>query len=278
MKDYINRFIDNFNKHEVLTLAAALAFYTALSLAPLLLITISALGLLGTESQIKLTEQIQALLGSQAAEAVQLVVDSAKDRADLSKLGGVLGILFLLFSASGVFSQLQYSLNSIWEVKANAPSGLWPWLRRRLVSMGMVLSLGFLSAVSLAVSAVLSFVFPNEGTTWDLVNQVGTVFIFTILFASIYKVLPDTFLRWREAFKGGFVTAMLFALGKQLIGLYLGQNAVGSAYGATGSLLVFLVWVYYSAMILFIGAEITNTLTPHRRLRHEKSGAPAYSR
>jgi membrane protein len=260
-KILFKKFWENFNKHDLLTLSAALAFYTALSLAPLLLLSIAAMSLLGPRAEANFITQVQMVLGSQAGQVVKLVVDGAQNRPDLSKIGGIIGIVVLAFSASGVFAQLQSSLNLIWSASASNHSGVWSWFRHRLVSMGMVVTLGFLSIVSLALTAVLSFIFSQSGIVWQLINQVSTLALFTLMFAAIYKVLPDTHISWRQGFKGGLVTALLFTAGKYLIGLYLGKSAVGSAYGATGSLIVFLVWVYYSAFTLFIGAELTAVLT-----------------
>ncbi len=254
-------FIERFAKHDLLTLAAALAFYTALSLAPLLLITLTVLGVLGGDSQAKLIAQVQGVIGEQAGEMIKVVVEGANERPDLSKIGGILGVGALLFSASGVFAQLQASINLIWEAESEAKNGIWRWLRRRFISMGMVFTIGFLAIVSLLVTTVLSFVFTQEGVVWTLVNALLSIAVFSSLFAAIFKVLPDRRLPWSSAYVGGFVTALLFTLGKELIGVYLAQSAVASAYGATGSLMLFLVWVYYSSLIVFIGAELTALLT-----------------
>ena len=259
-KNFMGVFIDNFVKHDLLTLAAALAFYTALSLAPLLLITLSLLGLVGSETQVRLIEQIQGVMGANAAEAVKVVIDGAKTRPDLSGLGGIVGFVFLFFSASGVFAQIQSSINLIWDANGVASGGWKVWIKRRLLSMGMVLSLGFLSIVSLMVTAGLTFVFRESTTIWNVLNFVISLGVFATLFAAIYKVLPDVRMRWKEAYFGGALTAALFTVGKYLIGLYLGTSAVASAYGAMGSLIVLLTWVYYSALILFIGAELTAML------------------
>lgn len=261
MKNFFSEFFRRFNKHDLLTLAAALAFYTALSLAPLLLITVSLLGILGGESQVKLISQIQSVIGAQAGETVKVVIEGANERPDLSKIGGIVGLITLIFSASGVFAQLQSSINLVWESSLDAKSGLWLWLRRRFISMGMVFTIGFLSMVSLFITTLLSFVFSQEGTVWNVVNYVASIAIFSTLFAAIYKFLPDKRLHWKNAYAGGFLTAILFTIGKELIGLYLGKSAVASAYGATGSLIIFLIWVYYSSLIVFIGAELTALLT-----------------
>ena len=252
--------LDKFNEHDILTLSAALAFYTALSLAPLLLITLSVVGLLGENSQAQLLREIRAVLGNQASIAIATIIDSAHNRPKVGGIVGLIGGLILIFSASSVFAQLQFSLNKIWEIEGKLRLGIGGLIHQRLLSMGMVISLGFLALVSLAVSTVLSFVLTSQGQIWEVANIVVTLLVFSALFASIFKFLPDIQISWRDAFYGGLVTAILFAVGKSLIGIYLGRSAIGSAYGAAGSLIVLLAWVYYSAVIVFMGAEITRVL------------------
>jgi membrane protein len=252
--------LDKFNQHDVLTLSAALAFYTALSLAPLLLITLSVVGLLGEQSQAQLIQQIQSVLGEQASTAITTIIDSAQDRPSVGSFAGIVGVVILIFSASGVFAQLQSSLNKIWEVQGQTSSGMWGLVRQRLLSMGMVISLGFIALVSLIVNTILSFLLTSEGQIWQVVNLIVTLLVFSGLFALVFKFLPDVKISWRDSFYGGLVTAILFGIGKSLIGIYLGRSAVGSAYGAAGSLIVLLVWVYYSSVIVFTGAEITRVL------------------
>lgn len=254
--------LSNFSKHDVLTLAAALAFYTTLSLAPLLVIVLSIASLMGQHSQQQLIGQIHALLGDQAATAIDAIIDSSKERPELRSAAGIMSMILLLFTAGGVFAQLQSSLNVIFETTAKAGTGMWSWLRKRLLSMGMVITLGFLALVSLVVSSILSFVLRQEGAIWEILNFIVTIAVFSGLFAVILKYLPDIKIPWKSALWGGFITAILFAIGKTLIGLYLGKSAVGSAYGAAGSLVVLLTWVYYSGIILFIGAEITKLKVP----------------
>lgn len=262
----------NFNKHNVLTLSAALAFYTVLSLAPLLLITLSVVGVLGEKSKTQLLDQVQSVLGAQASSAITTIIDSAQQRPNLGSIAGIAGIFILLFSASSVFAQLQYSLNTIWESKTHTSSGLWGLIRSRLLSVGMVISFGFLALVSLVASTVLSYMLTNQGQVWELVNFLITLLVFSGAFALIFKFLPDVKIAWKDSFYGGFTTAILFVLGKSLIGIYLGHSAIGSAYGAAGSLIVLLAWVYYSAAIVFTGAEITNVITTrHKRIVANRS-------
>lgn len=255
----------NFAKHDVMTLAAALAFYTSLSLAPMLIILLSIASLMGSSSQTQLIDQIHGLLGDQAAQAIDAIIDSTKEKPHMRSFAGFFSVLLLLFTASGVFAQLQLSLNVIFETTSKASAGMWGWIRKRILSMGMVITLGFLALVSLVLSALLAFIFKGESQIWQILNFVVTITVFSALFAIIFKYLPDIKITWKSAFIGGLVTAVLFAIGKVLIGLYLGKSAVGSAYGAAGSLIVLLSWVYYSGIILFLGAEITKLQIPAKQ-------------
>ncbi len=257
---YFSELITAFNKHDVMTLSAALSFYTTLAMAPLLVITLAAVGLLGESSQNQFLTQIHYLIGDQAAEAVTTIIQSANHRPKTAGLAGVLGILVLFFTSSGVFSQLVSSLNVIWETDSKSTDGIGSWIKKRLLSLGMVLSLGFLSMVSLLVSAVLTFFFTQHGFFWNLCNVVVSTAIFSFMFAALFKYLPKTELKWRKALIGGFTTAAMFAVGKGLIGLYLRKSAMGSAYGAASSLVVLLAWIYYSSLIIFTGAEVTHLL------------------
>ena len=259
MQEKISKAVTFFTRHDITTFAAAISFYTSLSLAPLLVITLASVNLISPTYQNQFLAQVQNLLGHQAADAIALILQSANSKPQLGTLAGILGIFALLFSASGVFTQLQSSLNVIFESPVQTSSEVSNWIRNRLLSIGMVLSIGFLSMVSLLVSAVLSFLFTQKGSYWSVANEVATLAIFALLFSFLFKYLPDSHLDWKRALKGGLITALLFTVGKSLIGIYLGRSAVGSAYGAAGSLVVLLAWVYYSAIIFLTGAELTNT-------------------
>lgn len=273
LKRALSAVASGFAKHDIMTLSAALAFYTALSLAPLLVITLSLASLLGENSQAQLVDQIRGALGSEAAQSIDSIIQNSQEKPKLGSIAGIISTIVLLFTASGVFAQIQASLNTIFETEASKSAGIWGWLRKRILSMGMVITLGFLAIVSLVVSAVLAFIFSKEGAMWQVLNFTVTTAVFSFLFAIILKYLPDTKISWKSALWGGFTTALLFAIGKLLIGLYLGKSAVGSAYGAAGSLLVLLTWVYYSGIILFTGAEITRLHTAPERSRNEAQAA-----
>jgi len=246
-------------------LAAALAYYTLFSLAPILLIATTIAGLVfgreATEQQILTT--FGGLVGPQGAQAIQDLLQSAS-RPQAGVLGTILGVVTLLIGAGGVVGQLQDSLNLIWGVAPKPGRGLLGMVQERFVSLAMVLSVGFVLLVSLVVSTVLSAaihflsgVLPGGEVLWHLVELLVSFGIVTLLFALIYKVLPAVVIGWRDVWIGAGMTGLLFTIGKFLIGLYLGRSGVSSAYGAAGSLVLVLVWVYYSGLIFFFGAEFT---------------------
>lgn len=246
-------------------LAAALAYYTVFSLAPLLVIVIAIAGLVfGPEAaRGQIESQLQGLLGPDGAEAVQTMIASA-DKPTTGIVASIINIAILLFGASGVFAQLQDALNTVWEVAPKPGQGLISAIRSRFLSFSMVLGIGFLLLVSLVLSAGLAAVgsyasqlLPGFGFLWQLLNFAISFGVITLLFAMIYKILPDAQVAWGDVWIGSAITALLFTIGKAAIGLYLGNASVGSAYGAAGSLVVLLIWVYYSAQILFFGAEFT---------------------
>ena len=246
-------------------LAAGLAFYTALSLAPLVLIVIKIAGLLDSHAQDHVIAQISGFAGSQAGEAVADVIQAANRNEATGTLAAALGLATLLFSATGVFAQLQQALNRIWDVRPKPGQGLWGTIRKRVLSFGMVLTIAFLLLVSLVLSAAISAVISQETWLWNAVNFVSSIGVSTLLFASMFRYLPDVRIAWKDVWTGAALTAVLFSVGKLAIGFYLGRSSVGSAYGAAGSLVVLLLWVYYSAMVFFFGAEITEAYATENR-------------
>jgi membrane protein len=258
--------------------SSSLAYYTVFSIAPLLVIAIALSGFfLGEEaSRGQIFGGVQQLLGAQGASAVQDMVQSAAEKPRSGTVATVLGVITLLLGATGVFVQLQQSLNLIWKVEAPKGGGIWHWIRRRILTFAMVGVIAFLLLVSLIASAALSAAGKYLGTSavWQAVNFALSIGVVTLLFASVYKFLPDVHLKWRDLWLGSAVTAVLFAVGKWGLGLYLGRSSVSSSYGAAGSLVVLLMWVFYSALILYFGAELIK-VTARRRGRsiEAKSGA-----
>jgi membrane protein len=246
-------------------LGAALAFYTVFALAPglVLIIALAAL-LLGEEAaQGQIISQVEDLAGAAGAQAVRAAIESARSAGD-SLLATGLGVVTLVFGLWGVFGELQDALNTIWGVTARPGRGVIGVVKQRFWSAAMVVGIGFLLLVSLAASAWLaafgkffSRLLPLPAVAMETANALLSFVIITFMFAVIYKLLPDVRIAWHNVWTGAAVTAVLFTIGKSLIGLYLGRSTVGSVYGAAGSLIVILLWVYYSAQLVFFGAEFT---------------------
>ncbi|MBK4729372.1 YihY/virulence factor BrkB family protein [Oxynema sp. CENA135] len=252
-------------KDKASRLAAALAYYTAFSLAPMLIIVIAVAGLVFGQdaAQGEIVAQLQGLVGREGAQVIQNLIENAR-RPQSGIVATIAGIAILLFGATGLFTQLQDALNTIWNVQPKPGRGIKGLLQKRFLSFAMVLAIAFLLLVSLAVSAGLAamgkyfdHLFPHVILLWQVLNLTLSFAIVTVLFATIYKVLPDAKVAWSDVWMGASITSLLFAVGKWAIGLYLGNSSVGSAYGAAGSFVVILLWVNYSAQILFFGAEFT---------------------
>jgi membrane protein len=262
----------NWNDIDAPRLGAALAYYTILSLAPLLVLVVSLGGLIfgrqAAEGQ--LVWQFQDTIGTQGAQAVQAVLQSAHKPA-AGVFATIVGTIILLFSASSVCAELRDSLNDVWGVHVQAVEGLGGMLRYRFHAFAMVVGIGFLLFVSLVVSAFLAAagkfvngILPAPAVFLQVLDIALSLVVITVLFALIYKVVPDVPIAWRDVWVGAGVTSILFTIGKVLIGLYLGKASVGSAYGAAGSLVVLLVWVYYSAQIFLFGAGLTRRFAAAR--------------
>lgn len=250
-------------------MAAALAYYTIFSMAPLLILAVVIAGMFFNDQQAKeqLGNQMNQLVGKQGADFVLGMLEHAQRPGSMS-IASLISIGVLLFGASGVFAQLQDSLNRIWEVKTKPNLGIMGFIRTRLLSFSMVLGIGFLLLVSLILSAVLngfsetlSQTMPGGSIVSKLTDIVLSFVIITLLFAMIYKILPDVKITWKDVWTGAILTALLFTVGKFLIGWYLGRSSYTSTYGAAGSLVILLAWVYYSSLILFFGAEFTQVYT-----------------
>ena len=259
---------DNISIH-----GAALAYYTVFSIAPLMLAAIAIAGFIfGVDaSRGQVFGEIQGLLGPEGAQSVQSLVVSAARTPHAGVIATTVAFATLLVGASGVFQQLQLSLNIIWRVTTQPGRGVWVFLRRRLLTFSMIAVIGFVLLVSLlvgvAISALGGFMgdrLPGGEMIWHLAHSLVSFGVTTVLFAAVLKVLPDVVLRWRDVWLGSAVTAFLFTVGKLLIGLYLGHSGVTSAYGAAGSLVVVLLWVFYASQILYFGAEFTRARVTER--------------
>jgi membrane protein len=272
LKETVTAFIDD----EALSRGAAISFYTVTSIAPLLLIVIAIAGLVfGRDAaQNAITAQLNGLMGRQSAELLQSAVASASGKSS-GIIASIVGAITLLVTASGAFGEMQSALNAIW--KADPPGTTFSRLiRARAASLGLVATLGFLLIVSLVVSAMLTAFgeyanayLPFGKIVLSILNVVMSVLLITVLFAAIYKVLPDKHLEWRDVIFGAVATAILLTIGKSLIGWYIGSSAVASSYGAAGALIVMLLWVYYSAQIFLLGAEFTKVYSAHHGSQKE---------
>ncbi|HWI80843.1 YihY/virulence factor BrkB family protein [Ramlibacter sp.] len=248
------------------SMGAAISYYTVFSLAPLLVIVIALAGaIFGREAvQGAIVQQLSGLIGAEGANLVQGLVRNASD-TDKGLVAGLISFFVLLVGATTVFGELQSALDRIWHVpEAKKPSGLWAMVRTRLLSFGMILGLAFLLMVSLAVSAGVAAMgtwfgglLPAWETVLQVLNTVISLGVATLLFAMIFKLMPSAEIAWRDVWIGAGVTAVLFEIGKVLIGLYLGKSSVTQSFAAAGSLVVLLAWVYYAAQIFLLGAEFT---------------------
>jgi membrane protein len=267
--------------HSASSLGAALAFYTLFSVAPVLIIALTVAGyFFGPHTaETELLGQLRDLTGDAGADAVRSVLASAQ-YSDRKGLAAVAGVVTLIVGATSVFGELQHALDVIWSSTRTPDSGWWDMLRRRLLSFGMVLGVGFLLLVSLIVSAVLAAFggwlearVPGVAVTLPILDVMVSLGMTVVLFAMIYKYIPRETIAWRDVWIGAAVTAFLFAVGKSLIGFYLGRSSFSGAYGAAGSLVVLLMWVYYSAQIFLLGAEFTRAFAYSRGSRVSPMGA-----
>jgi len=252
-------------------LGAALAYYTVFALTPGLIIVMAVAGfLLGPGAEGQIVEQFRELIGKQGAEAIAATIQSAR-KETLGATGTALALIPLVFGLWGVFGELQDGLNTIWGVTPKPGRRIRDMVKERFLSFAMVVGIGFLLLVSLVLSAWLAAVSAYVGTflpapapVLEGVNFLISFAVITGSFAMVFKLLPDVKVAWRDVWLGAAVTSLFFTIGKLLIGLYLGRSAVASAYGAAGSLVVIVVWVYYSAQILLFGAEFTKVWTRRR--------------
>jgi membrane protein len=259
------------------SMGAAIAYYTVFSLAPILIMVIAVAGLAFGRKAAEgaLLAKLAALVGSESAGAVQAMLRSASDTTS-GIIASVIGLITLLAAATAVFGELQTALNVIWKAKPPTGSGIWYLVKSRLLSLSLILAIGFLLLVSLVVSAAITAV----GDYLDqillglpaILHIIHLTLAFgftTVLFAMMFKILPDTHVRWRDVWLGAAATAFLFTIGKYLIGLYIGSSHVATTYGAAGALVVILLWVYYSAQILLFGAEFAKAFGDWRASRRK---------
>jgi membrane protein len=263
---FLKEVMSDFSDDKVMKYSASLSYYTVFSIAPILIIIISIAGIVfGREAVTgKIFYQIKGLVGSDAAEQIQAMIANTH-RSGNTFIASVISVMVLILGATGIFGEIQDSINSIWGLKSKPKRGILKIVINRLISFSLIISLGFVAMVALLLNAVvdvistkLGQIVPGAGVYFvQVINYVLSFVIITFMFAVIFKVLPDAKIKWRDVIRGAMVTAVLFILGRYLIGIYIGKSNVASVYGTAGSIVVILVWVYYTAVILYFGAEFT---------------------
>ncbi len=257
--------IHEFSRDNAMRLAAALAFYSALSLAPALVVTFTVIGMISEDPQTReeFVLKIEEWMGADASAAIRAILAAANQPRGQT-LATIISIATLLFSGSAVFAEIQESMNIVWNIPPQSGRFVWRYVRKRLLGLFLMLIMGLMVLLSVLSTWVLNIIIvymqdwvPADGRTVRAVNYIISLLLFTGLFALMFRLLPDVKLRWSDVLPGAALTTFLFVTGKELLGLYIGRTSTRSAYGAAGSLVVLLLWVYYSSIILFFGAEFT---------------------
>lgn len=284
MKKYFTLFkqtITEFIEDKAPRLGAALAYYTIFSLAPLLLIVIAIAGLaFGHDAaQNKIFDQLKGALGPTTASGVQEMVKNAGRSKSGGTVATIIGIITLILGASGVFGQLKDALNTIWDVEPRKGGGVLGLIKERFLSFAMVFGIAFLLLVSLVIDTAIAAIgtyaknhLPGGEALWHVVEMSFSFCVITVLMAMIFRLLPDLKIEWRDVWLGAALTSLLFVIGKFALGIYFARSAVGSSFGAAGSLVIVLLWVYYSAQILLFGAELTQVFARSHGSLKEKAG------
>lgn len=264
----LKRTFSEWNRHEARRLGAALAFYALLSLAPLVILAIAVFALIFGHSEARqdLLTAVENTIGHQGSQVVNGMITHAQKHGSRT-FASFIGVITLLFGASAVFNELRSALDKIWDVRPESTPGIWGAIKQRFFAFGMVLAIGFLLLVSVLISTTLAALgklasrsLPMPPSTMSAINFMASLIAVAVLFALVFRYVPGTRIAWKNIWIGAIITALLFTIGQFLIGLYLGKVAVGSAYGAAGSLVAVIVWVYYSSMIFLFGAEFTRVL------------------
>lgn len=267
----VRKVFSGFWDDELFTRAAALAFYSAFSFAPVLVLVLWALSVVRPGLESELVDTMAAVVGSQGAAAARLVIDSARDRPHLGHVFGLIGLGITLFSASAVFAQMQSTLNRVWGITPDPGRALTGWLLARARAVGVLIGVSFLGIVSFTATALISLLIPSGTAWWLIIENAVASLILTLAFGAMYRFLPDDRIPWKDAIRGGILTALLFMAGKFLIALYIERSKIGGAYGPASAIVVLLMWVYYASLIVLMGAELTHGLV---QAREERAGTP----
>lgn len=269
IKKFADIFIDRFVDCNTMTWAASVAFYTALSLAPLLIIFLAIVASMGVELQVEFLQEAQNLLGPLAAQAIEGIIANAQDRVDLLSWAGFFGGATLMLSGSLIFGELRAALSVILGIEKEVEEvgvfkAVLKYLKSRILQMGLAFAFLFVMVVSLMISTIISSYFRIESLPFEtltmLLNIGVSLLVYVMIFTNLFHFLPMPHLPWKTSLCAGFFTSILFVIGKELVGLYLGNSVLGSAYGAAGSIVVLLAWVYYTAVIIFTGAHLAYVL------------------
>lgn len=248
----------NFGRDNVIILAAALAFFAMLSLAPLLVVLLTVTGWLGEDTQQQIIAQTEEMVGPQASQMIDTIIEQVEAEEVQASTAAIISLAGTLLAATGAFVHLQYSLNRIFGVRLKQEKGfVFTWLWRRFLSLMMILAIGAVLVASVIITSAISVMLPADGLVWQIINVLLSLAVFTLVFMVMFKVLPDVELSWGSALLGGVITGILFLLGQFGISQYLARSGTGSAFGAAGSLAMLLLWLFYSAIVLFLGAELT---------------------
>lgn len=250
----------DFISHDPLTLAASIAFYAALSFAPIIVLSLWAASQLSPGAEDKLIEQLGLLLGGQVRENAMAVMKNANGSPFKASFSGFISLLVLAVSASTAFAQLQASINAVWGTSSDPSNAIWAWIRSRILSFGMLAVIGFLLITTLVASSAMGLILSRESGVWIIINELITVGVFAVGFSLLFRYVPDARIDFRYTLIGGLLTAVLFEVGKWALGAYLASTTSADAYGAASSLILLLIWVYYSALIVLIGAALTRHL------------------
>lgn len=250
--------VKQFSADDATTLAASIGFYTLFSLAPLLLIMVALGGMAGQNSQTRMVEQARTMIGDGVADALANIMENASQERSSGTVSMIIGFATMAFAATGVFAQFQTAMNRIWNVEPQPGRGfIKNFLRKSLLSLGMILLIALLLVASVIAQSIVPMLAWGHPAIMRLSALVVSMALFVLMFAMVFKYLPDAEIQWRDVWVGAAITAILFALGNLALGQYLAGSAAASSYGAAGSLVILLLWVYYSAMIVFFGAELT---------------------
>ena len=260
LKRTVSSAVAGFGEDELMTRAAALAFYASVSFAPVLILLVWVLASLHSEWQQQLGDTLTGMIGVRASDAVQAVIASANEHTHAGNLAGLIGLGVTLVGASAVFAQLQGALNRIWRVEPRPGTAIGAWLWARARGLALLGGIGFMLIVTFVLSGVLQLLVPGDTLAWGIVEYVLSALVFVLAFGAMYRVLPDAHIHWRDALRGGALTTVLFLAGKWAIGVYIAHSDVGGAYGSAGALVVLLTWVFYASVIVLMGAELTHGL------------------